>query len=307
MRSRFIRLTVLLCASSALAQGVEAQEVPSRERQRAVESLADAVRTHYVLPEVASLLADSIEAWRPATDAPLERSEFIASLLEDLIRWSGDQHFLLFHPSLPPRGLSERIIAVMGGEACWADTTSESGVQVLSNIVRLPAADRVACAMSRVTDASHLILDLRECTGGSRASVAELLSYFFTDPIQFATYYERGEAPEADFTRDVARGYLGGASLAVLIGDSTASGCEAVAYHLQQLGRAIIVGMTSVGASHAVRTFDLAAGYRAFIPVVRSTDSVSATNWERVGVKPDFVANSDDSLQEAIRLLQAGR
>lgn len=301
-----IRWTLLILGSLLawpLPDRAEAQVVSVEEWQEVVASLAATVLDHYVLPDLAASLADSIAVWHPPSDGPLQRSDFVESLLADLRRWSGDQHFLLFHPSLPPSPVDRRVIEVMSGQVCWADASEARDTWVLGGIVRLPRADRLPCAMRPLLDASRVILDLRSCSGGSRESVARLLGYFLEEPTHFATYHERGRAPRAAYSEDVERGTLGHTSLAVIIGPDTASGCEAIAYHLQRLARAIVVGSRSAGAAHAVRTFDLARGYRALVPVVRSADPTTGGDWEGVGVQPDIDVPPGDALDRAVRAL----
>lgn len=284
-----------------IAPSAAGQQIPEREWHAAVQSLAEVVRDHYVLPDVASWLADSIARWQPGPGDVVSRATFMDSLLADVTRWSGDPHFALFHPSLPPPPLDPRVLGVMSGRACWAEIERRGDVRVLDDIVRLPAPDRLACAMERVLDADAIVLDLRTCSGGSRTSVAALLGYFVEEPTHFATYIERGVPPEEARTDDVRRGALGRARIAVLIGPETASGCEAVAYHLQQLGRATVIGARSRGASHAVRTYDLAEGYRAFVPVIRSSSPTTGSDWEGTGVMPDIAVAATDGLAEAVR------
>lgn len=287
------------------ASHAEAQVVTAAERAEVIASLAETVREHYVLPDASGWLADSIAAWQPPGGGPLERTGFIDALRGDLVRWSGDQHFVLFHPSLPPAPLEPRVIEVMSGRACWAEPSQIGDAWVLGDVVRLPSVDRVDCAMRPLRDASKVVLDLRSCTGGSRESVARVIGYFLEDRRLFATYYERGEAPVEAHSDAVDRGTLGEAAVAVVIGPETASGCEAVAYHLQKLARAIIVGGRSLGAAHAVRTFELARGYRAFVPVVQSVSTVTGEDWEGIGVQPDIEVAAKDAVDRAIRALDA--
>lgn len=95
---------------------------------------------------------------------------------------------------------------------------------------------------------------------------------------------------------------LSDARALILTSKKTASGCESFAYNLKHLGRATIVGEQTSGAAHSVRTFDLAAKYRAFIPKARPVNPVTGTNWEARGVQPDVETTAADALHEALRL-----
>lgn len=78
--------------------------------------------------------------------------------------------------------------------------------------------------------------------------------------------------------------------ITVLTSRHTFSGCEELAYDLQALGRATVIGETTGGGAHPVETIVLSDGLEASIPVERSVNVITQTNWEQVGVTPDIPA-----------------
>ncbi len=111
----------------------------------------------------------------------------------------------------------------------------------------------LAAAMQLVQHTEALILDLRGTRGGSPEGVVFLASFLFPD----------GEARLSDFVEGPhgpTRQYWTSAFLPgpryldrrvyVLTSATTFSGGEALAYELQALGRATVVGETTRGGAH---------------------------------------------------------
>ncbi len=76
----------------------------------------------------------------------------------------------------------------------------------------------------------------------------------------------------------------------------TATGGEALAYILKHHGRATIVGETTMGAAHSVRTHDLVDSFRMFVPDSRPVHPITGTNWEGRGVDPEIKTDADAAL-----------
>jgi len=82
----------------------------------------------------------------------------------------------------------------------------------------------------------------------------------------------------------------------------TFSGGEELAYDLQALGRGRVVGEVSGGGAHPRRAFDLSDTLQVHVPVARSVNAVTGTNWEGVGVQPDVPCPADKALDVALEL-----
>jgi C-terminal processing protease CtpA/Prc len=87
----------------------------------------------------------------------------------------------------------------------------------------------------------------------------------------------------------------------VLTSPRTFSGAEELAYDLQQLGRAVVVGERTGGGAHPRRGFRVHPHLEATIPTGRAINPVSGTNWELVGVTPDLEVPADEALVHAHR------
>ena len=86
----------------------------------------------------------------------------------------------------------------------------------------------------------------------------------------------------------------------MLTSAATFSGGEALAYDLQALGRATIVGETTRGGAHPSEVVSLTSQIELRLPVARALNPITGSNWERVGVQPDIPAQASDALEVAL-------
>jgi hypothetical protein len=84
----------------------------------------------------------------------------------------------------------------------------------------------------------------------------------------------------------------------------TASAAEHLALALKRNHRAILVGETTAGANHFGDEVVLGGGLLAFIPVGRTYDPDTGTDWEGVGITPDIAVHADAALQTAINVIE---
>ncbi|MBA2555313.1 MAG: peptidase S41, partial [Geodermatophilaceae bacterium] len=100
-------------------------------------------------------------------------------------------------------------------------------------------------------------------------------------PVGLSGFYER----VLDRTRQLwtlpfvpGRRLAAGKPVYVLTSGATFSGGEALAYDLQQLGRATVVGERTRGGAHPRRGFRVHAHLEATIPVARAVSPISGSN-----------------------------
>jgi C-terminal processing protease CtpA/Prc len=169
------------------------------------------------------------------------------------------------------------------------------------------AGDRIAAAMTLIAGCDALILDLRACLGGSPDSVALLCSYVFDDePVHLNSMrYRDDKKVDQSWTQAWVPGRrFGGAKpVAVLTSGSTFSAGEEIAYDLQQLGRARIVGEQTGGGANPRVGHRVHDHLEATIPIARAVNPVSGTNWELAGVTPDIPTSSGQALEMALQVL----
>jgi C-terminal processing protease CtpA/Prc len=242
---------------------------------------------------------------------------FSVALAKDLREFSGDLHFgarldeRFRESSRTANDVPSR------AEVDEARDQTERGGFGIEKIERLPgnvgyidlrgfgvtefAGPAYTAAMSLMAGTDALILDLRRNGGGSPASVAYLMSHFFPlgDMRHLIDIYNR----PADTTRQiwtvptVAQRY--DKPVYVLTSARTFSGGEDCAYDFQVQKRGTLVGETTGGGSNPVGWFSVGHGIVVAIPTARTTNFVTKTNWEHVGVKPDIAVPAAQALQTA--------
>lgn len=92
-------------------------------------------------------------------------------------------------------------------------------------------------------------------------------------------------------------------SLIILTSGATAGAAEEFVYIMKRLGRAMIVGETTAGASHPPRTFRIGeTDIFLSIPTVHS-DTSTGPAWEGVGITPHIPVSADAALGTAKGIL----
>lgn len=148
----------------------------------------------------------------------------------------------------------------------------------------------MAAAMELVRRTEALIIDLRRNRGGSPDGVIFWTSYFFPDG---RTHLNSIFTRATGLTRQYwSLAYLPGARyldrpVYVLTSGVTFSAGEELCYNLQAQRRATLVGETTRGGAHPTDRFPLTPTLEIIVPVARSINPVTGTNWEGTGVAPD--------------------
>lgn len=166
------------------------------------------------------------------------------------------------------------------------------------------AARAIAAAMELVSHTHALIIDLRKCRGGSPQGVIFWNSYLFPDDeTHLNDIYDGATGDTRQFW---SASYLPGERyldrpVFVLISAFTFSGGEEFCYNLQALGRATLVGETTRGGAHPTDQFPITATMEITVPVARSINPITGTNWEGTGVAPDVAVPGDEAMGVAYR------
>lgn len=182
------------------------------------------------------------------------------------------------------------------------------------------AIEAINAAMAKLAGAENLIIDLRDNGGGDPATVAHILSHILPPDTHVNSIIWRHPSPdrpdasmlpEGGYEQQFRTQDLGVQSpnqarnIFVLTSCRTFSGGEELAYDLQALGRATIIGEVTGGGANPGEGIRLGPHFTAFIPTGRAVNPITGTNWEGVGVKPDIEVPSDQAL--AVALARANR
>lgn len=159
--------------------------------------------------------------------------------------------------------------------------------------------DALAAAMNTLQPADALILDMRENGGGSPGTVALLVSYLLDAPERplFEIVARNGSREtyhtEPAPTRDAKR------PVYVLTSPRSFSGGEGLAFLLQDLKRAIVIGEVTAGAANPGRPYPAGDLFDITVPNGQLLTSVTRRNWEGTGVTPDVAVPAADAFRVA--------
>ncbi|MFE4512992.1 S41 family peptidase [Kitasatospora sp. NPDC056783] len=293
---------------------------PALDAVSVVASIADLVRENYVFPDAARQLADLLRLRSAEGSYRTESAQELAeTVTADLRSVNGDLHLALTHHAVPVP--PERGAAVLAAMRRDFDASLggvprvellDHGVAVLEIAPKMfPldwAARPLAAALSLVAPARALVLDLRRNTGGDPDTVAFVCGYLLDGRTHLNTVVSRqGEVAAQSWTPPFVPGARFGADkpLYVLTSANTFSAGEELAYDLQQLGRAEIVGEATRGGAHPRDGWTVHPHLELSVPVARAVNPVSGTNWEGTGVRPDVPCDAGAALDRALSLAAA--
>ncbi len=154
-----------------------------------------------------------------------------------------------------------------------------------------------------------LILDNRMNGGGSSSVVYPIMGYFTSGVV--GHFESRGVTNSLTISANpVANSQT--VPLVVLVGEDTVSFGEIFSGALQDIGRAKIVGQTTLGNVETLNGYDFEDGSQAWIATERFDPLNSHADWEKTGIIPDveayadwdtFTFENDPSVAAALKLL----
>ncbi|GAA4200829.1 S41 family peptidase [Actinocatenispora rupis] len=293
------------------------------EVTRVVGDLRTLVTERYVFPDVAARVADLLgeRAAAGRYDGVADPADLAARVTADVQEANGDKHLrLIAHAEpladLPGEEAVEAVFAAraertMGGIARIQRLDGGIGLLEIEPVLWNAelVGDAMTAAMTILARTSGLVIDLRGCVGGDPGVVAYLCTYLLAPETHLNDMIERvpggGERSTQFRTLPYVPGPRYGTErpIAVLIGPRTFSGGEELAYDLKHTGRATLFGETTAGGAHPRIGIRLHPYLEASVPVARTRNAVTGTNWEGTGVAPDVPVDEADALDAALKYL----
>ncbi len=316
MKSLVVAFSMTIAA--LIAAPISAQALDEADRAEIIANSVKLLDARYVDPQIGAELAQRLPAasseWREITN-PLDYARAITQWLR---AQSGDGHLGLSYSETPlvaEDGDAQFSAAEMEK---WYGAHLNHGVERIErlegNIMLLElrvfpppimAADVIAAAMMVVAQGDALIIDLRRNGGG--AETANLVIGYLLDeggqPLT-GTYNRPRDEHRASTSPSWVPGrkFGGKKPLYILTSRQTFSAAEALAYDLQALGRATIVGEVTGGGAHPFEYRRVHQHFALDLPEGRSINPITGTNWQGVGVHPDVVTSADKALPRALEL-----
>ena len=278
-----------------------------------VDGLLARLAEGYVFPEraahAATLIRSRLERGAYADAAGEELCDLISA---DLLEACDDKHLRLLWHEAPISTPDEAELHGALREQIRLENHGVRRVELLHDNIGLieltivpepsTGGPNLSAAMQLVENTDALIFDLRPTRGGSPDGVVFLASYLFPGgEVHLSDFITGPSGPTRQYWTSAhvpGPRYLD-RPVYILTSSTTFSGGEALAYDLQALGRAIVVGETTRGGAHPSIMVPLTEQIELRLPVARSINAVTGGNWEGVGVQPDVAVAAADALEVA--------
>ena len=317
---------ILLSPRTSAAQGAMADRpdttIGAATRAAVLDTLVDRIDRYYVFPDVAKEVGRALRkrAARHEYDALTSANAFADSLTAHVQAVSHDKHMRVrYNPDYIPFGMGDHEdptpaeLAEMRQSWRLRNYGFEKVQRLAGNVGYLDlrnfcspqvgGGETAVAAMNFLGNCDALIVDLRRNGGGDPEMLDLLVSYLYEpgERVHLNDFYMReGDRTEQYFTLSHAPGpHLAGKDVYVLTSPRTFSCAEEMAYDLQCLKRATLVGETTGGGANPGGMRRLDRHFMTFVPTGRAVNPVTKTNWEGVGVKPDVAVPAGDALKTA--------
>ena len=285
-----------------------------------IQNILKQLNELYVFPEVAAQMESAIRTRVRGGDYEhVTSSASLAQLLTEHLREvSHDEHLSVnySHNSIPVNSAKTRpspeelermqrfAIRVNFGFEKIDRLEGNIGYIRIDGFIPVEAgAETAIAAMNFLAHTDALIFDLREsAAGGDPSMVVFLSSYLFNDePVHLNDlYWRKGNRTQQYWTLQYVPGrrYLG-KPVYILTSKRTFSAGEELAYNLQALKRATVIGEITGGGANPGEEVRISEHFAVFIPGGRAINPVTKTNWEGKGVKPDIEVPETQALKTA--------
>jgi hypothetical protein len=260
----------------------------------------DAARGERVSRELKRRLADGQYSKVTTNQELAER------LTRDLFELARDKHVAV-HVRRPPNASGgapprPRDVPTTDGFRRTEILPGNIGVLEMAFFMRpVEHRDALDAAMKTLQAADALIIDMRRNGGGSPGTVALLISYLLDEPGRpLFDIRPRTGTPDVYSTESPALPMRNGRrAIYVLTSKQSFSGGEGIAFLLQDIRRALVIGEVTAGAANAGRGYPINDTFEIVVPNGQLLTSVSRRNWEGSGVQPDIPVPAADALRVA--------
>jgi len=318
MYKRILLYLTLFTSLPSIAQQADGTALDGAEQKRVIDSIGSLLNNKYIYPEVAKKMSDHLQERhkKGSYNSVTNTVSFAAQLTTDLQSISKDKHIKV---SFNPAAVAGMKKAQGGGGPSGPNLEgmkmSNFGFKELKllpgNLGYLDlrgfvdaawGGETAIAAMNFLSNASALIIDLRNNGGGSPSMIQLITSYLYgPEPVHLNTFYYRPtDAFSETWTfKEVQGKRRPDIPVYVLTSGKTFSAAEEFTYNLKNLKRATIIGETTGGGAHPGSVMPVVDRFTMFVPTGKAINPITKTNWEGTGVKPDIEVKAADALHTA--------
>ena len=281
----------------------EIKELSPESIKETISGIQKAIRENYVFPEQSEGLCQSLDDHYAKGDYnQIPDPRILAeNLTQHLREIEPDKHLQVLlpdeMPSLRQRGIDKTEPTITRVEILPGNI-GYIKIAKFNNLVI--SANKINGAMLLVKDTEALIFDLRDGRGGNANSTNFLLSYLFdteSTELLLEMYFRPDDITFQNHTSWTPFTYLN--PVYVLTSGITFSACEHFAFALKIHQKATLVGSNTGGGAHPVTFVELETGLIFKVPIGRTYDPETGTDWEGTGVIPDIRCSVDVAFIEA--------
>jgi retinol-binding protein 3 len=303
-------MVVLLCCNTQA-------QFSSKDKTATMDSVMSILERKYAFPELAKqfnlTIRESLKQKKYDTISSVESfASFVTADMQQIIK---DRHLSLRYEPVTANAASQvrknnedpkefaqlllkknygiKSVNVLPGNIGYIDFTFFFDPEL--------AGDTYVAMMNYIAHTDALIIDLRNCNGSMPDFIPLLCSYFFKDATHLNDFYSReGNRTTQSWTQKMVQGkkYLD-KPIYILTSGKTFSGAEELAYDLQNLNRAVIIGEVTGGGANPGMSVRVNKYFTMFVPFGRAINPITKTNWEGVGVTPDTLIKANRALHKA--------
>jgi C-terminal processing protease CtpA/Prc len=183
------------------------------------------------------------------------------------------------------------------------------GYLFIPSFADMTVADQVRQAMQDFGPVDAMILDNRFNSGGRGRVADPILNLFVSGPV--GAFVSREGRRPVEAVPELIYGSQD-IPIVVLVSEDTVSFGEIFSGILRNLGRAVIIGETTLGNVEVLRGYELSDGSKLWIAQERFEPLYEDEDWEETGIVPDievvaewdtFTFDTDPAVAAALRLL----
>jgi len=323
LRGLLAVILTLICCQLPGA-GSASGDLEKKEIREIAGEMASVFETKYILPAEGEKIGQLIRynALKGVYDGLVRGRDLAERLQNDARSVNGDEHITVsYSPEYIKNSRDPDRQIMLNEESQNQARLSNYGFEEIrilpGNIGYLKmnsfegsreAFEKAAAAMQFLASSYAVIIDLRWNPGGDSRMVQLISSYFLDrEPKMLDVFhYRESDRIEQLWTLPFVPGKtLEEVDLYILTSGLTFSAAEAIAYDLQALKRATLVGEITMGGGHAVETVIVKDKFLVQVPHAVSINPVTGKNFQGTGVNPDVKAERENALTVAhIQALQ---
>ena len=316
MRSFNLRM-ILALFLALLAAPADAQPRPPVNRAEVIDAAARLIEARYVDRKAGRTLARNLGRTRSSWRHYPSEQKFAEAVTRWLREQSGDGHLGLDFTATP--------IVEQSASSTFADAEIDKyyGLSVNHGVRRFEwmpgriavleltvfpppalAGDVISAAMTVAAQGDALIIDLRN-NGGGMETAALVAGYLLPPGSPMSGTYDRPSdrlTPQLSPASVPGRRFGTAKPVYILTSRKTFSAAEALAYDLQALKRAVIVGERTGGGANPFEYRTIHPHFALSLPEQRSVNPITGRNWQGTGITPDVPVPASAALDTALAL-----